>query len=194
MYTTLEDLKTYLNITTDDDDDLLTDLIERATQIIDTATGRTFAADSDSTRKFDALRDVGGEGRVLFLDEDLCQLTSVVNGDSASVSLASLVTEPRNRAPWYALRLKLNSDLAWTYGDDPHDAIQVTGRWAFSTTPPADIAHACIRLAASLYRQKDTQTEIGDLARATLDGVLLLPPRLPRDVMDLLAPYRRITP
>ncbi|MCA9904954.1 MAG: head-tail connector protein, partial [Anaerolineae bacterium] len=38
MYATLDDLKTYLNITTNDDDALLTALIERATQIIDTAT------------------------------------------------------------------------------------------------------------------------------------------------------------
>ncbi|MCL4251048.1 MAG: head-tail connector protein [Anaerolineae bacterium] len=194
MYTTLDDLKIYLNIATSDDDALLTALIERATQIIDTATARTFAAEADSARTFDAVRDVSGDGRLLFLDEDLCQLTAVVNGDGASVSLAALVTEPRSHAPYYALRLKYTSDTTWTYTDDPHNAIQVTGRWAYCVTPPADIAHACVRLAAYLYRQKDTQTEIGDLARATLDGVLMLPPRLPRDVLDLLAPYKRVVP
>ena len=37
------------------------------------------------------------------------------------------------------------------------DAISITGRWAWSLTAPPDIAQACARLAAFLYKQRDAQ-------------------------------------
>jgi hypothetical protein len=51
---------------------------------------------------------------------------------------------------------------------------------------------ACRRLAAFLYRQKDTQA--GDTDRPILagDGSVIMPTTLPQDVEMLLQPYMRI--
>ncbi|GIV82782.1 MAG: hypothetical protein KatS3mg051_2136 [Anaerolineae bacterium] len=188
-YATLAELKAYLGITGTTDDMLLTDLLVRSQAIIDAATQRTFEATADSTRYLDAVEDV--DGRVLWLDRvgDLAQITSITNGDGSSVASSEYVTEPRNQAPYYAIQLKASSSVAWTYSDSPENAIAITGRWAYSVTPPDDIVHACIRLAAYLYRQKDNAT---DLDRPVIAGnVTLLPAQLPADIQSLLAPYRR---
>src|SRR5574343_497906 len=57
---------------------------------------------------------------------------------------------------------------------------------------PNDIVHACRRLAAWLYRQKDTQQ--GDIDRPLLagDGSVIMPTTLPQDVEKLLLPYTKI--
>jgi hypothetical protein len=193
MYIDLPTFKAYMGITVPDDDTLLNACIGRAAAALDAACGRTFAASADSTRRFDALRDVSGFGRTLYLGDDLCAITSIVNGDGTTIPLSAIVTEPRGRAPYYALTLKTDSDLTWTYPDAPEDAIAITGRWAYSLTPPPDVAHACLRLAAYFYRQKDTHDALAPAA-ASRDAVLTLPARLPLDVQALIAPYRRLTP
>lgn len=193
-YTTASSLKTYLGVPSADDDALLTTLIARAQALIDEFTRRTFEASADSTRYFDAEADVSEDSRTLYLDEDLCTLTSVTNGDATSVTLSNLVKEPRNRTPWFALTFKQNSDEVWTWNTTPENSIAVVGKWAYSATPPDDIVHACIRLAAYLYRQKDTQGGNPDRVTVTPEGLIDMPAGLPRDVRDILANYRRLTP
>jgi hypothetical protein len=58
---------------------------------------------------------------------------------------------------------------------------------------PTDIVTACRRLAAWMYRQKDTQQ--GDQDRPILagDGSVIMPTTLPQDVEKMLMPYTRIT-
>lgn len=187
-YATTTALKTYMSVTTTDDDALLADLLDRATAIIDTHTQRTFAVSADTTRYFDALRDV--DGHTLYINRDLCAITSVTNGDGTTVAASAYVTEPRNERPWYALRLKTNGAISWTYTTDPEDAIVIVGRWGYSTTPPDDIVQACVRLAAWLYRQKDTSID-QDAPRASMDGSMLMPSRLPYDLVQLLERYVR---
>lgn len=192
-YASLADLKTYLASGGwsggTGDDTLLTDLLARAQAIIDRETGRTFEASADSTRKFDAVRDV--DGPTLYLDEDLAQITSVTNGDGVAVASTNYVAEPRNRTPSYALRLLGSSSVAWTYDDDPENAISIAGRWAYSVSAPDDIKHATIRLAAWLYRQRSDAAKDDD--RPILaNGVWIMPSRLPQDVASTLAEYRKV--
>ena len=188
-YCSLAQLKTYVGATDNDDDALLTDCITRAEAVIDRATKRRFEATADSTRTFDAQQDVAG--RTLYLDADLCAITSITNGDGAAITALQVVSEPRNHAPYYALTLKASTGLAWTYETDPEDAISVTGRWAYSTTPPADIEQACVRLAAWLYRQKDSSSDL-DRPMVSMDGATLLPAQIPADVQRMLQPYVRV--
>lgn len=188
-YCSLAQMKTYVGATDNDDDALLTDCITRAEAVIDRATKRTFEASADSTRTFDAQQDVAG--RTLYLDADLCAITSITNGDGAAITALQVVSEPRNHAPYYALTLKASTGLAWTYETDPEDAISVTGRWAYSTTPPADIEQACVRLAAWLYRQKDSSSDL-DRPMVSMDGATLLPAQIPADVQRMLQPYVRV--
>lgn len=187
MYTDATTLKRYLGISSSSDDTLLGECIARAQALIDDYTGRAFEAAADTTRTFDAVADVNGP--LLYVDEDLCQITSVTNGDGVVVAANEYTTQPRNETPYYALRLLASSGKAWTYEDDHEDAISIVGRWAWSVTAPTAIAQAAIRLASYLYRQKDSAN---DLDRAVVVGnSTLLPSDLPSDLVQILDAYRR---
>lgn len=187
-YTTVSDLKTYLGVTGTGDDTLLGDLIDRAQKIIESATDRVFEASADTTRYFDAIDDV--QGAVLWFDEDLCAITTVTNGDSVEVASDEYVTQPRNSTPYDSIKLLSSSNKSWTYSTDPENAISVEGKWAFSTSPPDDIVHATVRLAAYLYRQKDNAKE---LDRTVIAGnATILPANFPSDVMTIIRHYKRL--
>ncbi len=66
----------------------------------------------------------------------------------------------------------------------------MTGKWAYSTTPPDDIEHACTRLAAYMYRQKDAQTF--DTTAIPDAGVILVPQGIPKDVKMILDHYKKV--
>ncbi len=195
-YPTVADMHTYLRANSQQplppgDDTLLGQLLASAIAAIEgpVGAGRRFQVDAPSTRLFDAVRDV--EGRVLWLDEDLCRLDSVVNGDGTPIPLNMLAVEPTNARPIYALRLKANSALLWTYTDTPEQSIQVTGLWGYSQAAPHDIAQAALRLATFFYRQKDSSADI-DRPLLSGDGVTIMPTSLPSDVMAICKHYRRI--
>lgn len=187
-YVTLADLKSYLNITNTTDDVLLVGLIAAAQAGIDGYTGRTFEAVADTTLYMDADTDV--DGALLYLPDDLAQITTVTNGDATTVTTTDYVTQPRGRAPYYALKMKASSDVAWTYDTTPENAISITGRWAFSVTAPADIVQACRRYASYLYRQRDAN--VFDVTAQTDIGTITIPQGIPADVEKLLKPYIRL--
>ena len=90
-YTDVSTLKQYLGITGNTDDALLSSLITRAQAAIDTYTGRTFEASADTTKYFDCLPPYvhGYELTWTTLGLDLCQITSVTNGNGRSDSCKS---------------------------------------------------------------------------------------------------------
>jgi hypothetical protein len=193
-YATIEDLKAYLKISSTDDDMLLGALLDRATAIIESPLGadRKFEARADTTRYFNSDEDV--DGPFLYLDEDLCAITSITNGDADVLTTAEYTTVPKNDTPYYAIKLLGSSGLAWeakSTTDDPENAITIVGRWSYSTTPPTAIKFATIRLGAWLYRQKDTSI---DLERPFIaeGGVTIMPSAFPKDVMDILYSFRRL--
>lgn len=179
-YTTLADLKMYLRISGTADDALLSALITRASRIIDDHCGRWFAA-REETRRYDAVgRHI--TGRLLLLDADLLSVTAITNGDGTAIDPDDVLLRPYNMPPYFGIALKQSSGLNWTHNGDAEGAIVVTGMWGFSTTPPEPVVQATLRLAAWLYRQRDSGAE----------GTEALSAHLPRDVRDLLAPYVRL--
>lgn len=188
-YSNITDVKAYIGIAANEtaDDGLLEDLGEGAQAIIERETGKVFEATADSTRYFDAVEDVCE--RTLTFDKPVASITTVVNGDGATIASSAYVTEPRNISPKYAITLKLSSNAYWTYSTDPENAIAVTGRWAYSVMPPADIKHWHIRLTAWLYKQNENYNPANDRPIVSPDGVLLLPMTLPRDIVAGLRPY-----
>jgi hypothetical protein len=194
VYTNVLALKTYLGITVDADDTLLTQLIRRAQGIIDDYCNRTFEASTDTTRYLDCPTAQGGriftDGQrrlnppTLWLDRDLCQITSIINGDGTTITTGQYITQPVNGTPFYAIKLKSSSGINWTYTDDPEAAIAINGRWAWSVTAPQPIVYACERLSAYLYRKRDAQV-FDDTAFAE-GGVVRLPKGLPVDVVQIL--------
>ena len=192
-YASVAQLRAYLGLDVNDDDPLLESLLARAQMAIDNYTHRTFEATADTTKFFDAQLDTSEHYMVLGWTPyglDLCQITTVTNGDGTTVASSAYVTNPRNYAPWYGLRFKLNSGLYWTFDQDPENAISITGRWAYSTTAPSDIVHAAIRMGAYLYRQKDANTF--DVTAIPGAGVIEVPQGMPKDVAKTLEPYRRL--
>lgn len=181
-YATTAELKAYLGISGTSDDTLLAALITRAQAAIDSYCGRTFQAAS-GTRYYD-WRDVDGD--TLYLDADLVSVTTLTNGDGTEIAETEYVLEPRNGTPKYAIRLLSTS--AWSVGVD--EEIAVAGQWGWSESPPADIVQATIRLAAYMYRQKDATTF--DATAFTDVGVMTIPQGIPKDVLALLQPYRRL--
>lgn len=194
-YATLTQLRAHLRPNTKqalptEDDELLQQFLDEATAIIDSYTGRRFAAPADTTLTFDAVADV--DGRTLFLAEaDLCQITSVTNGDGVTIPAGAYSTEPRRQTPYYALTLRDDADYCWTFSSSPQDAISVTGRWAWSVAPDALIVGVCLTLAAYLYRARSSS---GDPDRPLLsgDGVTILPTALPARAYKELSDRRRL--
>ncbi len=191
-YVTVTNVKDYLGITGTSDDVLLNDLIARAQRQIEAYTHRVFEASADSTRKFDAVANVTLNGRRLLLDEDLAAITSITNGDATTVSASSYVTEPRNDTPYWAITLKADADIVWTYNDTPEDAISIVGRWAYSISAPADIQDITIRLVAHLYQRRQgigVQSERVPFYSVTYGSASA---SLPDDIRAELDTYRKV--
>ena len=186
IYASMTNLKDYLGISvaTTEDDPLLTDLLTRAEGIIDAYTGRHFKA--ETATKYFTIDDIDGQNLYLW-GYDLLSVTKLTNGDGVEIASGSYKLFPRNDDPKWIIRL--NEDQAWSFANGDSE-ISVAGKWGYSVTAPADITHACIRLAAFLYRQKDTSADI-DRPMVTGDGVTIMLSGLPADVQKLLDRYKR---
>jgi len=137
---------------------------------------------------------IGGYGwnRTLYLDEDLCQITTIVNGDGTTITSDKYVTEPRNVTPWYAITLRESAGLTWTAGTDVENAIAVTGRWAWSISASADIQMATIELAAYLYRRRGFEGAALDQPQVSPSGVTLFPSGMPASVKATITAYQKV--
>jgi hypothetical protein len=205
-YATLEEVMQEMGVLEEGiNTDLLQAKIDAAQDIVENVTHRCFEADADETRLIDYSEETV-DGRTLHLPYDICQIAEVLNGDGEEVTVNEYVTTPRLRTvssgssvmpavrdawPWYALTIKSSVSKAWTYEDDREEAISITGRWAFSVTPPAAIKAATIRLAHWLYMQKDDLRDREE-SEVSQDGILLLMGDLPNDVQARLLPFVRL--
>jgi hypothetical protein len=189
-YATVAQLKAYLDIDSSGDDALLALILDDAHAMIDRMTHRTFEATADTTRLFDYPSPYSQ--LLLFPPRvTLAQApTTIINGDGATIAASDYVMEPRayGGGPFFGIRLK--SDATWTFDDDPEAAISITGRWAWSVTPPDDIRRATIRLAMWIYRQRGNNAD-AERPLIAEGGVVALPAALPKDVIDVLEPYMR---
>lgn len=194
MWVTNTELKTYLGISGSGDDSLLTTLIAQAQAFLEQVTGRKFEASANTTRTFDAVRDVAededGTATLLILDHDLCGINSITNGDGAVVSASDYVTEPRNDTPYWAIRLKSSSTVGWTHSNGPENAISISGKWAYSTTAPADVQMACRDMAAYLYRRRGIEGTALDTVTVSPSGVTMFPGGLPESVKAVINKYQ----
>ena len=187
-YTTAAAFKTFRNITGAGDDALIATLITAVQQMIDNYTGRTFEAAADSTRYFTVGRDT--EGYYLWFDQDICSITTVSNGDADSTEVTSseYTTFPRNETPYFGIKILRSAAKVWQYDEDHEDAISVLGKWAYSTTAPADIIQAAHLWIAHLYDRR--LSEDGDLV--IVPGTSVSISRgVPQTVRTILDSYRR---
>ena len=126
-------------------------------------------------------------GAPFTFDEDLAHITTLEN-NGAVVPPSDYHTLPRNGpAPYYGLLLLTHAPPFTHTANGPQDAIAVTGKWAYSLTPPADIVHAARRLAGFYFREKDAQ--VFDAIGPQGQGQITLPPSEPAAIKAILSTY-----
>lgn len=194
-YPDTDALKAYIAI--DDsitaDDGLLDLCLEDAIAYLEGETGRRFEVTEDTTRYYDCIAaEAGGplDGLSLILDGDLAQLTSVVNGDGATITSGSYHLKPYNTTPAHTISLDGTTGEAWAFSSTPYRCIQVTGRWGYSLTAPDDVRRAALEMAAALYRKRSAPGL--DQDRAILaDGYVIQPADIPVYAKRVIGRYRR---
>ncbi len=131
----------------------LTQVVSKASRLIDLYTGRWFYADTQ-TRKYDAI-GMHITGRLLLLDADLLSIEEITVADSTSAGgrgwsphLDQIILRPVNWPPYFGVALKASSGLHWN--TLPHGIISIRGSWGYSSTPPEDIEMATVELAGFL--------------------------------------------
>ena len=192
-YLSIAELKEYLQITGATEDHILEDCIEDAQQQLDDLHARTYEAAADSTRRFIVGKDTRGPD--LYLDEDLCAITSIItNADNGSggetLAASDYYTYPLNRTPYYKIRIADSSSKSWDYTYNPEAGITVTGKWAYSLTAPNNVRRACRRLAAYNYKNRDAQ--VFDVTALPEMGSIIIPKGIPADVVKLMEPFKRL--
>jgi hypothetical protein len=186
-YATLQDVKTYLNVTGATEDVRLSNAIESASRAIDTWTRRRFYAVS-GVRYFSGEADFG---RACLLDEDLLTVTEIATDDqNTRVYSPWLVSdyelEPINSGPPFTqvrvAPLSVRSFPIWPRG------VRLTGTWGYSATAPQAVNEACVMLAARYFKRKDAP--FGVVGTPEL-GFMRVTPK-DTDVMALLKPFVRV--
>lgn len=199
VYIPYERLKRYLGSQADEavDDDLFEEFCELfAPAYIDQETHRNFEA-INATRRYHIGEPASWNDRLLsaisidnprqlILDENLVTVTTLQDQNGARTFAASdYVLLPTNMTPKHSILL---IDKMWTYVNTPLEAVRVTGTWGWSETAPPDVAMITRRLAAFLYRQKDSQ--VFDTTAMFEGGVLSIPQGVPRIVQMTIDRYR----
>lgn len=181
-YLNLSQFKGTRDIEGSGDDATIALFIDAASKAIDNYCNRTFEGEVEE-RTFDTPHD-----RTLWLDDDLCSITSITNGDGSSIDSSQYVTTPRNAfargKPIYAIRLKSQSPVYWQSDNGEYeDAITVEGVWAYSESPPHDIVQAALMLTAHYY---DSKESVGGEA-VIIPGVSVrIPQGMPTAVRNIL--------
>jgi len=188
-YATLAEFKLYVPIdsTDTDDDKVIEDIIEAASRWVDShCGGRTFYGRTE-TRYFDK-----PPGRELRFDDDLLSITTLTNGDGDTIADTEYNFLPRNKAPYYGLKLKQSSTYAWAFDSDGNDeaVISIEGSWGYASTRPDDINLYCLELSKAAYNRRSGQSAEG-VATITGAGVVITPQGVPPWVMVGLQAYRK---
>ena len=197
-YATLTQIKAYMSISDNTDNDLLEDLIESASRSIDRIANRRFYLDAvASARLYRAYSDI-----FVYVDDIGTTSSLVVKTDSngngtyaktltlnQDYILDPLTASSLNR-PFTQLTMVSNTET-WPIfpgltQNGLRPGVQVTARWGWPSVPD-DINMACLILTADLYKRKDAPGGIlglGDL------GVVRMSP-IGRDVTAMVRAYKK---
>lgn len=197
-YATLTEIKGYMSISDNTDNDLLENLIESASRSIDRIANRRFYLDTTaSARLYRAYSDI-----FVYID-DLGSTTDLVvktdsNGNGTYAKTLTLntdyildpLTAPSLSRPYTQLTMVSNTET-WPIfpgltQNGLRPGVQVTAKWGWPSVPH-DINMACLILTADLYKRKDAPGGIlglGDL------GVVRMSP-IGRDVTAMVRAYKK---
>ena len=126
---TLDAAKRILEISTNQDDDILRLLIASASGMVEQYTGRSFAP-LWQTRRYDASGD-HITAKTLVVWQDLLEVSVLTNGDDTVIDAADLLLVPYDEYPKRAITIKASSTAEFTYNTDWQAAISVQGVWGY---------------------------------------------------------------
>lgn len=115
-------------------------------------------------------------------------VTATVNAPKLSVGMSVFVVGVADSTFNGTFTVTANTGSSVTWAQTAGDDTDTTGVLLFT---PTDIVTACRRLAAWMYRQKDTQQGDSDRPLLAGDGTVIMPTTLPQDVEKMLLPYTR---
>ena len=197
-YATLTQIKNYMSISDNTDNDLLEDLVESASRSIDRIANRRFYLDTTASARlyraysniFVFVDDIGTTSNlVVAMDEDGNGTYSKTLTLNTDYILDPLTSQSLNR-PFTQLTMVSNTE-SWPIfpgitSNGLRPGVQVTARWGWPSVPD-DINMACLILTADLYKRKDAPGGIlglGDL------GVVRMSP-IGRDVTAMVRAYKK---
>ena len=197
-YATLTEIKGYMSISDNTDNDLLENLVESASRSIDRIANRRFYLDATASARlyraysniFVYVDDIGTTSSlVVAVDENgngTYSKTLTLNTDY----ILDPLTSPSLNRPYTQLTMVSNTET-WPIfpgltSNGLRPGVQVTARWGWPSVPD-DLNMACLILTADLYKRKDAPGGIlglGDL------GVVRMSP-LGRDVTAMVRAYKK---
>lgn len=181
----LQDLRAHIDISGTADDAKLQFFINAAQEAIKDYTRRVFDAGTVEATRYYPDDPYTFSGQRLYLDGEVLSVSSLVNGNGGTISQSDYWLLPRNEPPYSIIELKTNE--VWNWNTDGE--VAVTGVWGYSATAPYKVQEACRELAAYYYRLKDVSTF--DVAGPPEGPQMTVPRGMPKNVIDLLQPYRR---
>jgi len=197
-YATLTEIKNYMSISDNTDNDLLENLVESASRSIDRIANRRFYLDATASARlyraysniFVYVDDIGTTSNlVVAVDENgngTYSKTLTLNTDY----ILDPLTSPSLNRPYTQLTMVSNTET-WPIfpgltSNGLRPGVQVTARWGWPSVPD-DLNMACLILTADLYKRKDAPGGIlglGDL------GVVRMSP-IGRDVTAMVRAYKK---
>ena len=176
-YTTLAEVKTFCQVTVAGDDTLLTAILASAEEVVENYTQRVFDAAADSIQTFTRLSSVPNrfDGQKLYFFTELAATATSITDTPTVIYL------PENGPPYYGCMITAGT---WAY-----PTVSITGKWGYSTAPPADVELAVWRICKWLYDMRHSTS--GEMV-VTPEGQVLIPEGLPSDIKVLLNPYRKV--
>lgn len=189
-YPVVANFKTWVGISGVGDDTLITDwLLPAAQDFVEKYCNRVFKSAS-ATRYFPVVPPfVDAKRRTLWFYSEVTSLTTVTNGDGVVISSADYSLRP-HVAPYHRIDLNSNAGYWWTDGGTGDD-IAIVGHWGYSTVPPAVVFDAILQIAEHLYIARQSGGGGSVFTASHQTGAIVLAASLPKDVIEMLDPYRR---
>lgn len=198
-YATLTEIKAYLSISDNTDNDLLESLVESASRSIDRIANRRFYADAAaSARTYRAYSDVfvyvddisSTNGLIVRIDENGNGTYSKTLTLNTDYILDPLTAASLGR-PFTQLTMVSNTEM-WPIfpgitQNGLRPGVQVTAKWGWPSVPD-DISVACLTLTADLYKRKDAPG--GVLGLGDLGAIRMSP--VGRDIASVVRAYKKI--
>mgnify|MGYP000876569247 CR=1 FL=1 len=196
-YCTLDELKRELAIESLHvlDDDVLERIIEDSSRAVDNFCGRQFyAASASQAYSVPAYGD-----SALWLDSDWLSVSSITNGNGATIAASLYTLWPLNKPSKSAIRINDSANTYWTgtSGGDEFGVITVAGSTGYVNRAASDAQsariisntkRATLIIASAMYRKRSGQDT--QAATVTAAGVVLAPVGMPKDAAELLVGYR----